>query len=955
MDSSLSSSASAGNMAAKMNIASPTSVLAGTAGASPLVGRTTPSPSSSASSNPPLLPASAPTTPSLNSEVDPQIIEALRSKDRIYVLKLGEQFEGLIKERRTRVELTPATSYQRLLVHRCSAYYKLQPESDPVTKALYVVPTSESKIPERRICELVPAESNSHPSFKIMKRAPDRRKPHSHAGSIAGEDADLSDVEPSEAGSLGGQSSITSGSTKKRMTIEQREAAYNEARSRIFMGFEEKEKIKDKDMSASSSSLSVSGSTSTSAGGRSSAGDTDDMVSSPATESEWSTPSGTFVRDKRRGGGSGGASSSRSLRSGGSFRGDGSGSSSRNSRAASPSFSYATLYEPPPSAHAYDGPQHPVPPNMAYHHSPQYGYQYPSPNSGPNPSFVPTYPYYTNSPIPYQSPPPMQHNPSDPSLASGLDPYSPPHQMNYGQPYGWPHLQSPQHPMHMSMPPPAQHQQQPQQHLPQQNGVHSMGPMSPPSHLPPGPPTHTPPYSPYGIAPQHAYSYPMNQYYPPGAVLSPAGQPGQHPTAPQAMASPPLLHPGMGMHPHQQMQSNPQSYPSYDIARSMNPNQMGHISQSDFNSHQPNQFGQNQVGASGPRGGLGNGVLTAGNNSVNGRPIPARDGSNSSGGKRNMQPMPTPANTRSAWSYGPGVSLGGFPTGLAASGGGAFGGGGGGNDSVGPRFNNSNNSNRRTSGHTNSGGNSRASSNCDDVSSIASSSTTSSSSRRTYTSTTSSQQQHPLPPRPDWAVGMKAQPTLASRHHDQHSLSNSRTLSPISPPRSGDQSLPVNSISSGSSGNAADPNSPRHPASAGFVAPSSLQAVDFPPLTTAGPQEKRGPVATGAWGASRPILSPTLNGNSVGPSSVTTSPGVPQSPRSGAGEDGKGFEMYTPKLVRRTAPNTTNPQPPLPRSPAANPVALVGQVASMSLTDTDVDGSTSASQSSSRVAPSTLA
>lgn len=33
-------------------------------------------------------------------EVDPQILEALRSKDRLYVLKLGEAMESLIIERR---------------------------------------------------------------------------------------------------------------------------------------------------------------------------------------------------------------------------------------------------------------------------------------------------------------------------------------------------------------------------------------------------------------------------------------------------------------------------------------------------------------------------------------------------------------------------------------------------------------------------------------------------------------------------------------------------------------------------------------------------------------------------------------------------------------------------------------------------------------------------------------
>lgn len=37
---------------------------------------------------------------SLLADVDPQIIEALKSKDRIYVLKLGEQMENLINDRR---------------------------------------------------------------------------------------------------------------------------------------------------------------------------------------------------------------------------------------------------------------------------------------------------------------------------------------------------------------------------------------------------------------------------------------------------------------------------------------------------------------------------------------------------------------------------------------------------------------------------------------------------------------------------------------------------------------------------------------------------------------------------------------------------------------------------------------------------------------------------------------
>ena len=51
-----------------------------------------------------------PTSPS--PEIDPQILEALRSKDRIYVLKLGEQMESLISERRC-VHSSGATNTRR--------------------------------------------------------------------------------------------------------------------------------------------------------------------------------------------------------------------------------------------------------------------------------------------------------------------------------------------------------------------------------------------------------------------------------------------------------------------------------------------------------------------------------------------------------------------------------------------------------------------------------------------------------------------------------------------------------------------------------------------------------------------------------------------------------------------------------------------------------------------------
>ncbi|KAF5366459.1 hypothetical protein D9758_009809 [Tetrapyrgos nigripes] len=163
----------------------------------------------------------------------------------------------------------------------------------------------------------------------------------------------------------------------------------------------------------------------------------------------------------------------------------------------------------------------------------------------------------------------------------------------------------------------------------------------------------------------------------------------------------------------------------------------------------------------------GNGNAQRGNPNQRGMP---RNGGNSvnGGGKRNNAPLPRPA-----WSYGPGIGMGGV---LMNGGNSTMNGGG---EIIGPRLSSS--MRRQSNTSTGSSGNYRPSPN-DDVASTASSST-SSSSRWTYTSTASSQQ-HPLPARPDWAVGLKPDPTLhaTNRRHD-HSHTNSQNMSPISPPQ----------------------------------------------------------------------------------------------------------------------------------------------------------------------------
>ena len=85
---------------------------------------------------------------------------------------------------------------------------------------------------------------------------------------------------------------------------------------------------------------------------------------------------------------------------------------------------------------------------------------------------------------------------------------------------------------------------------------------------------------------------------------------------------------------------------------------------------------------------------------------------------------------------------------------------------------------------------------------------------------------HPLPPRPDWATGLKAQPTLhppRSRHDNNN---NSRNMSPARP-----------------SSSAQAQNQSQQPQQ---LPPIFLQPTDFPPLSTVTNTDKR-PSVGGAW------------------------------------------------------------------------------------------------------------
>ncbi|KAF8311364.1 hypothetical protein DL93DRAFT_2061061, partial [Clavulina sp. PMI_390] len=133
-----------------------------------------------------------------------------------------------IFSRGTNLSFSPGTSYQRMLVHRCASYYRLQPEIESVSKTIVVSLTSESRVPAIRMAEVVPSDSSSLPAFKIMRRNAPEKSGRSRRPGSADADSDGSD----------GGSSLSQ-KKKRNLTMSEREAAYNEARSRIFSNFED--------------------------------------------------------------------------------------------------------------------------------------------------------------------------------------------------------------------------------------------------------------------------------------------------------------------------------------------------------------------------------------------------------------------------------------------------------------------------------------------------------------------------------------------------------------------------------------------------------------------------------------------------------------------------------------------------------------------------------------------
>lgn len=179
--------------------------------------------------------------------LDLALIEALRvPRDRTFVLQYEREMESKIKDTSVQNwELPLMNSYQRLLVHRIADRFGLSHTIDATTKQVTLEKQSSTQIPTIDLALLGSTERLSEPassSFPLLVNSLSSQKTSPNGtgsstptnfrimrretGSSAASRADS----PRDSGGVNGNRR----KDRRDMTIEEREAAYREARQRIF-------------------------------------------------------------------------------------------------------------------------------------------------------------------------------------------------------------------------------------------------------------------------------------------------------------------------------------------------------------------------------------------------------------------------------------------------------------------------------------------------------------------------------------------------------------------------------------------------------------------------------------------------------------------------------------------------------------------------------------------------
>nr|CAH7760110.1 unnamed protein product [Callosobruchus chinensis] len=139
------------------------------------------------------------------------------SKDRALMLRIEQELVNLAKDRcKTHYKFPPMSSYQRMLVHRCAAYFGMDHNIESSGgKSVIVNKTKNTRIPETEFKELIREDivfANDEPRRSILKR---------DSNSIE----DYSFKSPDRS---------CSSENRRSKSFEEREEEYEKARRRIF-------------------------------------------------------------------------------------------------------------------------------------------------------------------------------------------------------------------------------------------------------------------------------------------------------------------------------------------------------------------------------------------------------------------------------------------------------------------------------------------------------------------------------------------------------------------------------------------------------------------------------------------------------------------------------------------------------------------------------------------------
>ncbi|KAF2399143.1 hypothetical protein EJ06DRAFT_72354 [Trichodelitschia bisporula] len=200
---------------------------------------------------------------------DEKLVEALESpRDRVYVLKIEQDVIDFLKySKDSQLPLPQTNAFYRMLAHRLADYYGLEHtvEHSGSGAAVVITKTGNSRMPAPLTGFSTPSTvANTPPpavqARKIMRRGGDTK---GNSGLSTASNSEVPSKATSENGGDSSNSDVgqnASGDAKSKMTREEREAKYAEARQRIFGNVDENEAdAKDTGDNGNSRSSSTTG------------------------------------------------------------------------------------------------------------------------------------------------------------------------------------------------------------------------------------------------------------------------------------------------------------------------------------------------------------------------------------------------------------------------------------------------------------------------------------------------------------------------------------------------------------------------------------------------------------------------------------------------------------------------------------------------------------------------